>query len=70
MVGDDDKLFGSISINDICEKLADKNIVVEKKQVILSEPIKSLGERQVSVKVGFDLFAEITVKVSAQQSDA
>ncbi len=70
LVGDDDKLFGSISINDICEKLADKNIAVEKKQVILSEPIKSLGERQVSVKVGFDLFAEITVKVSAQQSDA
>lgn len=70
LVGDDDKLFGSISVNDICEKLADKNIVVEKKQVILSEPIKSLGERQVSVKVGFDLFAEITVKVSAQQNDA
>ncbi|MCB2214467.1 50S ribosomal protein L9 [Desulfofustis glycolicus] len=70
LVGDDDKLFGSISVNDICEKLADKKIVVEKKQVILSEPIKSLGERQVSVKVGFDLFAEITVKVSAQQSDA
>jgi large subunit ribosomal protein L9 len=43
---------------------------VEKKQVILTEPIKSLGEHQVSVKVGFDLFAEITVKVSAQQSDS
>lgn len=70
LVGEDDKLFGSISVNDICEKLAENKIVVEKKQVILSEPIKSLGEHQVLIKVGFDLFAEITVKVSAQQSDA
>ncbi len=70
LVGEDDKLFGSVSVNDICEKLADNKIEVEKKQVTLSEPIKSLGEHQVSIKVGFDLFAEITVKVSAQQSDA
>ena len=70
LVGEDDKLFGSISVNDICEKLAENKTVVEKKQVILTEPIKSLGEHQVSVKVGFDLFAEITVNVSAQQSDS
>jgi len=70
LVGEDDKLFGSVSVNDICEKLADNKIEVEKKQLTLSEPIKSLGEHQVSIKVGFDLFAEITVKVSAQQSDA
>ncbi|MBE0583533.1 MAG: 50S ribosomal protein L9, partial [Desulfofustis sp.] len=69
-VGEDDKLFGSVSVNDICEKLAAEKIVVEKKQVILAEPIKSLGERQIPIKVGFDLFAEITVKVNAQQPEA
>jgi large subunit ribosomal protein L9 len=70
LVGEDEKLFGSVSVNDICEKLAAEKIVVEKKQVMLTEPIKTLGERQVPIKVGFDLFAEITVKVNAQQPEA
>lgn len=69
LAGDDDRLFGSVSVNDICEKLAAEKIVVEKKQVQLPEPIKTLGERQVPVKVGFDLFAEITVRVIAQKTE-
>lgn len=70
LVAEDDKLFGSVSINDICDQLAAKSVAVEKKHVLLSEPIKTLGDKQVSVKVGFDLFADITVRVSAQQSEA
>lgn len=70
LVAEDDKLFGSISINDICDQLAAKSVAVEKKHILLSEPIKTLGDKQVSVKVGFDLFADITVRVSAQQPEA
>ncbi|BDD87117.1 50S ribosomal protein L9 [Desulfofustis limnaeus] len=70
LVAEDDKLFGSVSINDICDQLAAKSVTVEKKHVLLSEPIKTLGDKQVSVKVGFDLFADITVRVSAQQPEA
>jgi len=57
LAGEDDKLFGSVSANDIYEKLAEMNIEVEKKNIFLSEPIKVLGEKRVPIKAGFDLEA-------------
>lgn len=70
LAGEDDKLFGSVSTNDIYEKLAEINIDVEKKNILLPEPIKSLGEKKVSIKVGFDIEAEILVVITAQQPEA
>ena len=70
LVAEDDKLFGSVSVNDIYEKLLEKNIEVEKRNIFLSEPIKVLGEKAISIKVGFDLEAEITVNVVAQESES
>ena len=69
LAGEDDKLFGSVSAGDIFDRLGEKNIEVEKKNIFLNEPIKTLGEKTVSIKVGFDLVAEITVIVSAQDSE-
>jgi len=69
LVGEDDKLFGSVTITDIVEKLAENNIRVEKKNVHLPEPIKTLGENQITIKVGFDFNAEITVVVVAQGAE-
>ena len=70
LVGDDEKLFGSVTTTDIFDKLKEKNIDLEKKNILLSEPIKSLGENKVSVKVGFDIMAEITVNVVAEGEDS
>lgn len=70
LAGEDDKLFGSVSANDIYERLADMNIEVEKKNIFLAEPIKVLGEKKISVKVGFDHEAEITIIVNAQEQEA
>lgn len=70
LAAEDDKLFGSVTANDICEKLAEKNIEVEKRNVFLSEPIKALGEKKISIKVGFDLEAEITINVVALESES
>ncbi len=70
LVAEDDKLFGSVSVNDIYEKLMEQNVEVEKRNIFLSEPIKVLGEKKISIKVGFDLEAEITVNVVAQESEA
>lgn len=66
LAGDDDRLFGSVTATDIYDKLKENGIVVEKKYILLSEPIKTLGESKVTVKVGFDLSTEITVNVVAQ----
>jgi large subunit ribosomal protein L9 len=67
LAGDDEKLFGSVTSADICEKLKENNIDVEKKNILLPEPIKVLGENKVAVRVGFDLSTEITVNVVAQE---
>ncbi len=66
LAGDDERLFGSVTANDICEKLASLDIAVDKKQILLPEPIKTLGESTVNIKVGFDLTASIIVKVTKQ----
>jgi len=70
LAGEDDKLFGSVTAHDIYEKLLALNIGVDKRNIFLTEPIKTLGERKISVKVGFDMEAEITVKVLPLSQDA
>lgn len=70
LAAEDDKLFGSVTVNDIFDRLAEKKIEVEKRNIFLGEPIKVLGEKKISIKVGFDLEAEITINVVAQESEA
>lgn len=62
-VGEDDRLFGSVTTADIAEKLAATGITVERKAIVLNDPIKSLGETRVVVKVGFQMTTEILVQV-------
>ena len=62
-VGEEDKLFGSVTAADIAAKLAENNIQIDKKNVLLSEPIKTLGEVIVPIKVGYQMTSEITVQV-------
>lgn len=63
LAGEDERLFGSVTAADICAKLAEADIVVDKKQIILVDPIKTLGDVTIPVKVGFQLVSEIIVKV-------
>ena len=62
-VGEEDRLFGSVTSADIVKKLAELNIAVEKKKVLLPEPIKSLGETAVPIKVGYQMTTDIMVQV-------
>ena len=62
-VGEEDILFGSVTAADISEKLAEMNIQIDKKNVLLAEPIKALGEIIVPIKVGYQMTSEITVQV-------
>lgn len=62
-VGEDDRLFGSVTAADISAKLAEIDIQIEKKNVLMTEPIKTLGEVVVPIKVGYQVTSEITVNV-------
>ena len=69
LAGEDGRLFGSVTNSDISEKLAEKNITLEKRQIVLTDPIKSMGEYTIPVKVGFEINAVIKVNVVAQKAD-
>lgn len=61
--GDDSRLFGSVTSADIHQKLTEMDIAIDKKQIVLADPIKTLGEFTVQVKVGFQMTTDITVKI-------
>ncbi|MBW1749861.1 MAG: 50S ribosomal protein L9 [Deltaproteobacteria bacterium] len=62
-VGEEDRLFGSVNTADIAEKLAEMGVSVDRRSILLSEPIKSICVCQVPVKVGYQMTTEITVQV-------
>lgn len=63
--GEQDKLFGSVTAEDVCEALKTQGYEYTKKQVHLKEPIRSLGTHSVSVEVFPEVKATITVEVTA-----
>jgi len=62
-VGDENRLFGSVGTKDIAEALADKGIEIDRRAILLAEPIKSIGEFVVNVKVGYQMTAPLKVQV-------
>lgn len=62
-VGEENRLFGSVNTADIAEKLGELGVTIDRRSIQLSESIKSIGESQVAVKVGYQLTTEITVQV-------
>lgn len=65
LVGDDDKLFGSVSTKDIADALRDQGFDVDRRKIVLETPIKALGVYDVPVKVHRDVIAQIKLWVVA-----
>ena len=61
--GDDEKLFGSVTNRDIVEALAAEGIEVDRRQIQLEEPIKSIGLFNVPVRLHSDVTASVRVYV-------
>ena len=62
-VGENDKLFGSVTTMDLQKALNDQNIVIEKQDILLDNPIKSLGVYDIPIKVTPSLKQNIKVNV-------
>lgn len=62
-VSEEDRLYGSVSIRDIIDALAGQNIMVEKRMVLLKEPIKALGTYNVPIRVYKEVEPEISIEV-------
>ena len=61
--GENGQLFGSVTSKDVADALAAKNYTIDRRKVILEEPIKSLGEFKVPVRLHKEVTAEVTVLV-------
>ena len=62
-VGENDKLFGSVTTMDLQKALNDQNIEIEKKDILLDNPIKSLGVYDIPIKITPSLKQNIKVNV-------
>ena len=63
LVGEEDKVFGSVSVHDILELLAAEGVTVPKNTVKLDEPIKTLGVYTVPIKIEKDVTADLKLWV-------
>lgn len=63
LVGEEDKVFGSVTVHDIIELLAAEGVTVPKHTLKLDEPIKALGVYTVPIKIEKDVTAELKLWV-------
>jgi large subunit ribosomal protein L9 len=64
--GENDQLFGSVTSKDVAEALALKNYTIDRRKIVLDDPIRQLGEFKVPVKLHKDVIAEVTVVVARE----
>ncbi|MDY0376058.1 MAG: 50S ribosomal protein L9 [Desulfobacterium sp.] len=67
-VHEESKLYGSVTSHDIKAALDAQNIMVERRTILLGEPIRETGEYKVPIRLYKDVEPEITVKVIAQEN--
>ena len=65
-VGENDTLYGSVTSADIAQALKDKGFEIDKRKIVLADPLKALGETTVPVKIHRDVTAQVRVKVVAE----
>jgi large subunit ribosomal protein L9 len=64
--GEEGKLFGAITSRDVADAMEKAGVPVDRKNVLLHDPIKQLGDYKVKIKAGTDLHPEISVRVVAE----
>lgn len=62
-VGEENKLYGSVTAADIADKLKDLGIDVDRRKILLDEPLKAVGETMVPIKVGYQMITEVKVEI-------
>lgn len=68
--GPDGKLFGSLTSRELSDLLAERDVQVAKRQVVLPEPLKALGEFEIPVKLGQGVMGTIEVTIEPDEASA
>ncbi len=61
--GENDQLFGSVTAKDVAEALEARNFTIDRRKIQLDEPIRTLGEHKVSIRLHREVSTEVTVNV-------
>jgi large subunit ribosomal protein L9 len=64
--GETDQLFGSVTANDVADLLAAQNFTIDRRKIQLEEPIRTLGEHKITVRLHREVSTEITVNVTRE----
>jgi len=62
-VSEEDRLYGSITVRDILKALQGQGVEIEKRMILLTEPIKTIGTHKVPIRVYKEVEPEITVEI-------
>ncbi len=65
--GEEDRLFGAVTAMDIAEALKKEGLDIDKKRIVLEEPIKRLGSYKVNVKVHPEVVAHLDITVAREE---
>ena len=65
--GENDQLFGSVTAKDIAEALEKQNFTVDRRKILLDEPIRQLGEHKVTVRLHREVPIDVTVNVVKEE---
>lgn len=65
--GEEGKLFGSVTTQQIAELLEQNGVTIDRRKIDLAEPIKSLGDHKLTIKLRREFPAEVTLKVTAAE---
>src|SRR3954469_11743177 len=69
-VGDTDQLYGSVTASDIADFLKSKGFEIDRRKLILPEPIKTVGDHKVPLKLHRDVTVPLVVKVVKEGGSA
>jgi len=61
--GENDQLFGSVTSRDIGDALEKQGYTIDRRKILLSEPLRQLGEHKVTVRLHRDVSVEIPVNI-------
>ena len=65
-VGENDKLYGSVTTAILAKLLAEKGIEIDRRRILMDAPIRTLGEYEIRIRLHADVIAPVAVKVVAE----
>src|SRR5512139_1431135 len=65
--GEQDQLFGSVTAKDIADLLAKQGFEIDRRKILLPEPIKTLGEHTINIKLFRDVVAPVKLQVNKEE---